>query len=312
MHLDPKKIATLQSGLRDFKPWLLDALREGVASLEAQPPEFWQTAAARLTDVGARGAANWLKEIPAQHLQQPDWAAQTMRIFGDIYLLVQGFERFETLPEALQDELLIAAGVTIQAKTLLLQDGILDTWQVLGQHFSRTIDGLFARRTWLYGAANGIFCLLQDYAFEGFAAFTTHWNVGTELRAEVVYYPGNAGLRGIVKPQDAPQLAYITACTSTESIVYFHYEYAKISADAPFLSLYPCLLAAVTPTYRKTDNTFYLIDNEGFSLPILCKTAIKWKLLALSGNAPITVFGEYTGAAVAPLSVLVGERLVVL
>jgi hypothetical protein len=46
-----------------------------------------------------------------------------------------------------------------------------------------------------------------------------------------------------------------------------------------------------------------LSDAEGRRVPLICEEAALWRLLAVSGGHPVTVFGDYTDAGFEPLTV---------
>ena len=313
MKVDDKKRANIQKGLRDFELWLLDALRNGIATMDGQTNEFWQSAAARLKDAEAGAAANLLREIPVFILPQKDWANLVLQRLADIYLLTQSFKDFDTLPSALQDELLVAAGVTITAKKLqedVEAPRVKDTWQVLGQKTGATVDAaLRYRRVWLMGKTSGLYALLLDYEF-GSDGYKMHYTTATEWQAELIYYPGNAGLRALVHAQQDPPFGYVRNLIAFAHFAEFQAHYAQSLADAPFLQAFPCAISHCTPIVL--NETLYMLDVQRAKIPVAIAPAAHWKLLAISGNNPITVFGEWTGSTWELLSVLYDGQLLVL
>ena len=312
MQYPPQKALALQKGLVDFEPWLLDVVRMGIAQAQTQPHSFWQTAAARLKDAGAGAAANWVLEIPAFILPHEHANERLLHRLADLYLLVQAFRQYDTLGEPLQAELLMASGVTISTQKLIdTEPSLVDVWQVIGLKTGATVDpALQYRRVWLRGKTSDLYALLLEFDFAN-SGYKTDYAVGNEWHAELVFYPGNAGLRAIVKLQQSPPFEAITQLAAFTDFAAFANAYTQALADAPFLPRYPCAIAEVVPLKTET-GAFILLDTQLTQIPLAAAAATMWQLLAISGGAPITVFGEWSGRHLEPLSVYYDGRVVAL
>ncbi len=290
------KTAELCEGLIDFEPWLLDLLREGIADLPARPFEFWQAAAARLVDAGAPSAGNLLLEIPVFFLQNPDWQMLTLRRLGELFLLIQAAKKFETLSKSLKNEVTFTAGLRFLSKHLIGNaDGIYaninDTWQVLGENTGKTVDSsLQYRRVWLRGKTSELNALLLDFKFRD-DDYKIFFTVGSEWQGELVFYPGNAGLRAALKAKQNPPYQRIENTFGHDNFAAFQKYLTELTQTAFWLQNAPCCLKNTVPVI--VNRKQYLIDNEQFMIPIEIEEKKFWKLLAISGNAPITVFGEW-------------------
>jgi hypothetical protein len=258
-----------------------------------------------LTDAGASGAANMLREIPKFYLQDDDWQTPTLRCLAELFLLVQAAKNSDKLSETLGNELLVTAGITIKSSSLLENKDanfaeIVDTWQVLGEKSGKTIDdALQYRRTWLRGKTNGLYAVFLDYDFSN-KGYKTNYTVGTEWQGDLVFYPANAGLRAFEKTKQAPPFKRFETTFAYANFSEFQEAVAKQTAAAPWLKAMPCTLQEATPYFYQKKH--YLIDCQGFMLPLSIKEMPFWKLLAISGNAPITVFGEWVYDKFEPLS----------
>jgi hypothetical protein len=304
MIVETKKAATLFAGLRDFESWLLDVMREGIANLTDRSAEFWEAAAGRLVDAGASGAANMLREIPKFYMREADWQTPTLRRLAELHLLVQAAKNSDLLPENLKNELLVTAGATVQAKKLLEDStgeyaAVLDTWQVLGEKTGKTVDdALQFRRVWLQGKTSGLNALIAEFDFGG-RGYTTAYTVGTAWQGELVFYPAYAGLRAIVKIKQQPPFATIETVIAHETFAAFQKYLALLTADAPWLQNAPCILQDVVPFFH--EKKCYIIDKQHTMILLHTNETLFWKLLATSGNKPITLFGEWQHDKLSPL-----------
>ena len=52
----------ISAGLDELERWLHDLVRRGLASIQAEPPRFWDSVAARLVDAQAPGLARLVRE----------------------------------------------------------------------------------------------------------------------------------------------------------------------------------------------------------------------------------------------------------
>jgi hypothetical protein len=75
-------------------------------------------------------------------------------------------------------------------------------------------------------------------------------------------------------------------------------EFAAALAADPWQDGWPVVIADAVP-----DRDGELADAEGRRVPLLCEEGALWRLLAVSGGYPVTVFGEYTDAGLEPLTV---------
>jgi hypothetical protein len=53
-----------------------------------------------------------------------------------------------------------------------------------------------------------------------------------------------------------------------------------------------------------------LRDEKGKSVPLSRRFTAAWPLFAVSGGLPVTVFGEWDGHALLPLSAIAGGRFI--
>ena len=302
-----KRLETMASGFDDLEIWLSDLIRQGLATTEGQSYSFWQNISARMVDSKIGGVGRKLKAIPLLHGSNTKWPEQILSEFAQLYLMAKGFKKLEQLPELLQSELLTISGINIQKKDLLPQKGVTDEWIVIGL-IEGIDDNLNFRRTWLYGGKTQKTVLVLDFSF-GDAGYESHWAAGQSFQAELVYYPSSYPIRAIVK-ENLGNIGFSSQLIGAETLEYFFKDYAKAIAKNPWILDFPCLLESITPQIKNGE--LILIDKKQKSITAINKGNKGWKLVALSGGHPITVFGEWSGELFIPLSVISEGRIIAL
>jgi hypothetical protein len=231
----------------------------------------------------------------------PDWHEKILAELGEIYLLLRAFQKLDTLPEPLQDDLLSLAGVNLKKEDLLAQTGVSDTWLVAGQTFEDEDANLLARRIWLIGEKTAKTALLLDFSWGG-AGFETTFKLGTVLRAEVVFYPSAHPQRALLKKSEYSNEAF-SLRNGFPTLTAFAKAYATALGENPWLGRFPAFLENVVPIFHQKQ--FVLVDSERKQLPLQVEELTGWKLVALSCGRPIGVFGTWDAEVFVPLSVVV-------
>lgn len=311
-----KRRYQMAEGLAELESWLTDLFRQGLATLEGRAESYWQELATRMVDAKLGTLARRLRQIPllmhspfrgsvgrGQGAKSPagDWHELVLAELGDIYLLVKGFQNIEHLPDGLQDDLLGLAGVNFKKEDILALDGISDHWLVAGQTEVAEEGNLFAQRTWLLGETSQQACLLLEFAF-GTNPYETNWRLGSVLKGEVVFYPSAFPQRVLFKQVEAASQS-IAVQSGFPDFAAFADAYSNALATNPWISLFPAFLENVVPVFQK--DKFALVDKDRRLLPVLADDELGWKMVAQSGGRPISIFGQWDGKALMPLSAVV-------
>jgi hypothetical protein len=117
-------------------------------------------------------------------------------------LLLQAYRRQQLLPVPLRETVRTLVGWTQNQYDLLAEAGQRDRWLVLGQWVERE-DQLRVQRTWLYGQDSIQWALILAFAHTG-QPLDTSMLAGTALDAELVFFPGLAPPRALVKQRHTP------------------------------------------------------------------------------------------------------------
>lgn len=299
-----RRLERVKSGAEDLQRWLEDLVRTGIGSAASKDSTFWEGQAARLVDAQAPGLARLVRELASLPASGGAWQDRLLQRLGQLHLLLAGFSRIESLPNAVQDDIRALVGWTEDQDVIKDQAGVDDEWLVLGQ---RTVmeDRLQVQRSWLRGAASQRNALVLTFAY-GKQAPYSGLMPGTRFRGELVFYPGALGLRALVK----------TRAEKTESCTHLPGCNLAIAVDAwsstlsrhPWLERFPFTLAQVTPQHR--GGRWLLADGESRAIPLDPRFRQLWAMIALSGGRPMEIFGEWDGDSLLPLSGVADGRFV--
>ncbi|MEU5778264.1 SWIM zinc finger family protein [Streptomyces venezuelae] len=312
-----KRAERITAGATELEQRLSDLLRGGTASAEQMGYGLWEETAARMVDAQAPGLAARVRELGAIPSSGPGWPVRFLEECALLHLLDQGWLHRDRLPDGLAATVRSRVGLPAQAEG----PPVRDRWVVLAQY--DTADSrLTTRRIWLYGTESGRTALLLSYGAAGRAPALA-LPVGLALDAEVTGYTGAGQLRVELGEQftaPAPTAQRPPGVRPEEAAA----RYGEALGDDPWLESWPVTLAEVIPTRaqdprdardargtrdaRETRDpgSWQLVDPVTDSALPLAPSATSrpglWRLIALSGGAPLTVFGECGHRGFTPLA----------
>ncbi|EST39333.1 hypothetical protein N566_02550, partial [Streptomycetaceae bacterium MP113-05] len=266
----------------------------------------WEEMAARMVDAQAPGLAARVRELGAVASSGPGWPERLLAECALLHLLARGWLAAAdgTLPDPLATTVRARVGLRAKAATVLAEAGareggmLRDEWLVLAQR--DTEEGrLTARRIWLYGRASRRHALLLGFAAGGRAPQLT-LPVGAAIDADLAFHPGAELLRAVLGERHGPPKAgFVPGGGTTDDAIA---AYASALARDPWQEDWPAVLSDVVPV-RAADGGWQLAEADGdTALPIapgLSRAAL-WRLVALSGGGPVTVFGQCGHRGFAP------------
>jgi hypothetical protein len=123
----------------------------------------------------------------------------------------------------------------------------------------------------------------------------------------LIFYPGNYPLRAAVKKRanTTRTLKAIDGYATGEQLLM---TYAGELALNPWLETIPAPMETVVPLRR--GEQWFARDSNASLLSLKRDSTSGWKLLALSGGAPIMIFGEWNGRSLLPVSAWADGRYV--
>lgn len=292
-----RRAERVTAGATELEQRLADLLRGGLASAEQAGYGLWEETAARMVDAQAPGLAARVRELGAIPSSGPGWPVRLLEECALLHLLDQGWLRRERLPAGL------AATVRSRVGLPTTPDGppVRDRWLVLAQYDTGDAK-LTTRRVWLHGAESDRTALLLSYGAAGRAPELT-LPVGLVLEAEVSAYPGAGQRRAALGERfaaPAPTALRPAGVTTAQAAA----RYGEALRADPWLDSVPVTLDRVVPA--PDGDSWQLADADADSAlpltPAACSRTGLWRLVALSGGAPVKVFGECGHRGFTPLT----------
>ncbi|WDZ83251.1 SWIM zinc finger family protein [Micromonospora cathayae] len=289
-----QRATRVTAGLDELRRWLDDQVDQGLAGTERTGHQPFEAMAARLVDAQAPTVAGAVRRLGRGVGVGPHWADRILGELGLIRLLVTAHDRLDALPADLAATVRARVGYPTGNEEVLATPRVRDRWQVLGQVESSD-DKVTTRRIWLRGARSGRFALLLAFAAPG-QAFPADVVPGTEVDADLCFYPGALPLRAVIAERHGTPgpLAAPTGATDVRAALA---GYAAALAAEPWRETVPVLLGGVVPT-----GDGHLVDPAGDGLPLVARHDEPWWLLAACGGRPVDVAGELGPAGLRPLA----------
>ena len=296
----------VSAGIDALDLWLRDLVRAGFDGLPGQKAAFWDAPAARMVDAQARGLANQLQEMSRIPPTGAGWAGKLLERVGMLYLLLEGYRHQDSLSPDLRADIRSLVGWNQKQEDLLDLPSVRDEWLVLSQRVYDEDPGE-VQRTWLRGLTTRQAALLLDYSFNG-KPFELKLPAGSCFEGDLIYYPSHYPQRAIIKERrkTIPTLNMLAGDTIPALLT----AYTDALARQPWLNLFPMLLSDVYPL--RTETGWIVRDVDGHALSIGQYVENGWKLLALSGGHPLTLFGEWNGERLLTLTAWVNGRMTLL
>lgn len=297
------RLALMDSGIEDFSLWLTDLVRGGTAAARNQPYSWWDSAAARLVDAQVPGLAEQVRKVAGEIHARTDWADHLLSACGDWWTATRAWKSRDGLDAHAMGDLRAVLGWPYATEEIRAGEAIDDTWLTLGAH--RTDDGkLQQQRTWFWGEKSHQIVHLLDFAARG-QTLAVAKMVGTVLQTRIARYPGTGVRRAtfLDEPVAVDSRAGLPAGSTIDAALATA---AVALSTNPWSRRVPVVLDAVQVV---VNDTAYAVDNHGDALP-LTRDAAVWPLLAVTGGASTSLFGELEHGALRPLTVCIDGELI--
>lgn len=301
-----ERLAKVNAGLQELELWLRDLTRRGLADAQTQPAKFWETPAARLVDAQAPNLARLVRDLAGIPASGAGWQERLLERMGQLYLILEGFKRLDALPANTQADIRALIGWTRDKAELASEPGVHDRWLVVGRRVEDE-GRLRQQRLWLIGQSTRRTALLLDYSVTN-QTFETNLLPGLTFEAEVVFFPSAHPLRAFLRGNRNGEHNTIEALPAHPTIAAASEAYSSALARNPWLEQFPMAVQAVVPA--QIESGWVVRDSANQVLPIATRFDHHWSLRAVSGGQPLTIFGEWNGATLLPLSALAEGRFV--
>ncbi len=312
-------------GLLELDVWLTRLVTAGLAVAIASPGavhDDWERMVRRMVDTQAPGLAARLRL--AWRLLEEGRIDRLLEELALIHLACSAFQKIDNLSALAQADLRAFIGWSQRREMVLASPPIADQWQVLGRVEEASLP-IQHQRIWLQGLATGRVALLIDYGDEANRDLCAGRLVAGELR----YFPSGWSQRAVLdRPEEIrsnPTAHHPDGRSAPLSILHSLERYALALAGNPWLEYFPMFLAAVE--LRNFDGTWFVTDRQGDRLPLATRRAeraggasnddnagknrslLPWRMLAIGGDRPLDIFGEWDGRAFLPLASFDGRTL---
>ena len=273
--------------------------RFAVKAFGMRPPPAWSMPR-------RAGLANQLRNMATIPGKGAGWASTLLEHSGMLYLLIDGYRHQDTLPPTLREDVRAMVGWSQKQDDLLNLPSVRDQWVVLSQrvHEEERMD---IQRTWLRGQTTGQTALHLEFAFN-VQPFELRLPTGSWIDADLIYYPSHYPLRVLIKERHKT-LAPVEIMPG-ETIPAAYAAYTDALSRQPWLDIFPMLLRDVYPLH--TESGWIVRDADGYTLPMGQFVENGWKLLAISGGHPLTIFGEWDGRRLLVLNVWTDQGIILL
>ena len=291
------RIQLMERGVDQLRDWLDDVLRIGLLEYDFSQNSLHEISS-RLVDAKLGGLARRVRNLSDIPKSDQNWKERILFELSQLYVYTSAFQRRESLPVSMQHTIYRVGGYNLKKSKLKKDSAIRDVWNLIGQTRHQE-EQLTARRSWFVGANTKRLALVLEFTF-GRNKFDIDWNMHSGYIAGLVYYPGTFSLRGhlfdveTMKRPQVPIPAY-------DLLSKFQQQFAIAVAKNPWIRAFPCSLRGMRMI--ASDEDVFIRDKEGTIIPIAQKSQEKtWSLIAISGGAPISLFGEWNGYDFTPLS----------
>jgi hypothetical protein len=290
-------------GVAELGQWLDDQVRNGIAGLDHAGYQHWDTAAARLIDAQAPGLARRVKALAGVASSREGWDQRLLADLGTLRLLTRAHARLAELPADFADTVRGHVGYPVSTDRVLATAPVRDVWQIVGVQ-DEVEERLTTRRAWLLGRDTGRSALVLAFAVAG-QALAADLVFGTNLDADLCFYPGATALRAIVSTRHTaptPGGSPGPATTVREALS----RHADAVAADPWLESWPMLIDGVLAPGA----TWHLIDRDGDALPVRTRGGEPWHLIGAAAGRPAPISGVWAPDGLQILSAYADGELV--
>lgn len=270
------------AGIDECESFLEDVVAQGLLAVHST--RTWDQMAARMMDAQAPGVAARLKKLGAGIGVGEGWGRAVAGQLGNLSLLLEAARRVDSFQEGLQADVRTSLGIPSR-KEDLSSDVIDDVWDVLGQTIEIE-DRVSTCRSWLKARQKGQWAMHLTFSVAG-QPYDFRPIPGSALAAEVQVYPSawplrvNLGERTVV-PFQPTKGSSLSDC----------FEFAaNVWAVNPWVDQIPVHLTGAT--VGRSGKEWFVLDQQGRAVRLLGPEP--WTLLAMSGNEPCDVQGEWNG-----------------
>ncbi|MFZ6001834.1 MAG: SWIM zinc finger family protein [Bacteroidota bacterium] len=278
------RMKRIESGLEELTLWMKDMIRNGIIDIPGRDPSHFENMARRMVDAQAPGLATMVRELANVNMFQDGWQTPFLDQLARMFLVANGISRLPTLSPEWQYELRTQVGIAQDQEELKLSSSICDKWLVLAKQSVKE-EALTTERNWLYGINSGKYALVLQFYVKGQVP-ELNLLPGSALDADMVFFKGVCTLRALVKENRGVSDSGLPVGFNSWTEVLI--EQASVSNLTPLHNQLPAIVNNVTPLY--SDGHWFLRDEFNEGVRLNTTNVDPWKLMAISGGAPVKLF----------------------
>jgi SWIM zinc finger len=290
----------IASGLDNLELWLRDKMRTGIAEIGSGSHRQFDDQAARLVDSQAPGLAQMVRDLSGIASTGQGWQDRLLEKLGLITLLIESYRKQELLPADLRADVRGLIGWTQSQDAVLASSGISDEWTVLGSN-TVPFGKLTEQRSWLWGENTKRYAVIIQYIVRG-AKAAVSLPQGSVFDGEVVYFASATPMRALIKSREPSDITLPPDFGSmSESMA----ECGQRLAAQPWLTYHPYGIKDARPALD-SDGNWRILDHhtsEWLAVSSTIDDLSVWRLMALCGDNPCPIFGEWDSHSFMPISI---------
>lgn len=294
------------SGLDQLDVWLSDVVRQGLARLQHESYDFWDSQARRLVDAQAPGLASRVRAMAERVGASEAWPQRILDDLAELALLSHAYRRIDQLAPLLAADVRRRMGMTLDQREVLARgDTLDDEWHVLCDVVDEN-ERVRSQRAWLRGASSKRSALVLQFTPLG-TRFEAPLVAGTKLQAKLTFWPSAAPQRALIVERSAAPAPFLAA-PEGDDIQTALTGYAELLGRSPWVGSSLIVLSGVMPLPAAGPDPYAVVDASGLAMPL--RGSSHDILLALSGGQALTIAGEWDGYALSPRTAWAEGRLI--
>lgn len=290
------RLKRVEDGVSELRLWIKDIIRNGLIGIPSKDFMFFENMTRRMVDAQAPGLSSMIRSLAEINFYADGWQSQFLDQLIRIYLVIEGFSRMDELPDHLREEVKSLIGFSQNQEELKKEDGLRDNWFVLAKRVTKE-ENLTTERNWLVGEQSKKFALILQFYVKGQFP-ELNLLPGSVIDAELVFFKGANTSRALVKNQYGMKTTSVITGQNTWRQVLF--TLTTQHAVNPWATQHPVIIENVIPL--KNQREWLLIDQNGEGVRISSRFEQHWKLLAISGGKPLTIFAIGRETSFEPLA----------
>ncbi len=278
------------AGINELLVWIKDIVRNGILTMPEKGAAYWDNMSRRMVDAQAPGLAVMVKNLGATNFWDEGWQISFMDKLLQLYLVAESYQHLPGINPLLQQDVRSAIGFTVNQDDLKKQNGIKDTWLVIGKE-SRDEQQITVEQNWLHGLNTNQYALVLQFMARGQVGQLA-LSPGLCIDAELVWFPSALPYRALIKNHTAVSLASVPKPQCFAGWQQVAVQETGINSALPFRNEMPVIIAGLKPIHYQKQ--WWLQDRQGYLCRISPDFKNIWQLMALSGGGPLnmTVIGK--------------------